>query len=120
MSGQSARDLAVAYDRCDRVNQEVLCHLEAGGALEGLTGLFKAKQEALKALQAPLQALVASPGQDLSAVHAAQARAARSEAQLSEALGKLQRSVKNVSAVTKAYGSKLVDKLGTKNLDLES
>ena len=120
MSGQGVEDLAAAFDRCDRLNQDILSHLAAGGALEGLTGLFKAKQEALRALESPSQALVASVGQDLSAVHAAQARAARSEAQLSEALGKLQRSVKNVSAVTKAYGSKLVDKLGTKNLDLES
>jgi hypothetical protein len=113
-------ELMAAFERCRCLNLEILERLARGEALEGLTGLFQAKTEARKALSALSQAWDAFKGQDLQEAIEAQNGAARSEEALIVALGKLQQGVKNVNSVTKAYRSEVVDKLGTKGLDLES
>ena len=109
-----------ALDHCERLNQDVLRRLGAGEALESLSAVFEAKQAALEACLAASQTLENGPTEVLGPVLEAQARVNKSETQVSLALRDLQQGLKNVKSVTKAYRSELVDKLGTKSLDLES
>ena len=74
-------------------------------------------------LQELLVAAVASAPKDetdLKDALAAQAACARLEAQVAQVLGERHLGLKSVSDITEAYRSKLVDKLGTRKLDLET
>ncbi len=119
----SLRELAGAFQEALRLNERALERLEQGASLESLDELFAAKAEALARLEAfDLGSLKGSGGpvEALFEAQEAQSRCARSETRLAEALSQRRRLQKNVNQVTEAYGSKVVDKLGTKGLDLAS
>lgn len=120
MSGLEA--LAETFRAAQAMNEEAITRLDQGVALEDLEALFRAKADLLMRLESiDLGALKGSgtASEVLFEAQAAQSRCAKSETRLAEALGR-RRTQKNVNQVTRAYGSKAVDKLGTKGLDLAS
>ena len=93
-AAQDLQALAEAFNEATGLNQEALAVLHAGTGLDGLEPLFHAKQavnEKLERLQSVLGAVGHDPAlaPGLSQALEAQAQAARTEAQLSEALAKL-------------------------------
>lgn len=122
MSSEALRALAELFQAAQALNEEAILRLDQGAELSALDDLFKAKTDLLKRLEDfDLAALNASTAASEALLDAqvAQSRGARSETRLAEALSR-RRIQKNVNQVTKAYGSKVVDKLGTKGLDLAS
>ena len=122
MSSAALRDLLEAYQQGAKLNEEALDRLQAGEGLENLETLFKAKEAVLELIlkgQGRLDPKDLDP-EALQATADAQALCARSEGRLAQVLGEQRQKLKNVSEVTEAYRSKVVDKLGTKKLDLET
>ena len=116
------QELSAAYREAAKVNERALELLKAGQGPETLETLFKAKEGLLKRILEG-QAAVAGASKDEAELRdalAAQAACARLEGQVAQALGERHQGLKSVSDITEAYRSKLVDKLGTRKLDLES
>ena len=122
MTSSALQQLLEAYQQGARLNQEALDRLQADEPLQNLDSLFKAKEAVLGLILKGQGALEASGGDRdaLAGVAEAQALCARSEARLAQILGERRQALKNVSEVTEAYRSKVVDKLGTRKLDLET
>jgi hypothetical protein len=122
VSSAALRDLLEAYQQGAKLNEEALDRLQAGEGLENLETLFKAKEAVLELIlkgQGRLDPKDLDP-EALQATADAQALCARSEGRLAQVLGEQRQKLKNVSEVTEAYRSKVVDKLGTRKLDLET
>ena len=122
MSLSPLQELSAAYREAAKVNERALELLKTGQGPETLEPLFKAKEGLLRRILEGQAAVVSAPKDetDLKDALAAQAACARLEAQVAQVLGERHWGVKSVSDITEAYRSKLVDKLGTRKLDLES
>jgi hypothetical protein len=123
MSNNALAEMIAAFELSLQSTQSILDRLQSGEALESLEDLFRVKATALEALKRAavgLGAIEKPSPLEMARVHELQASSARLEAKLAETLGQRQRSVGNVSAITKAYGSKGLDKEPSRRLDLET
>jgi hypothetical protein len=123
MSAKDLQALSAALELGIQLNRSILERLKSGAGLETLDELFAAKASSLEALKRAAAGLNEGEKpslQEMALTHDLQASLARTEGKLTEALGERQRGQKNVSAVTKAYGSMGLDKSGQNRLDFET